>query len=97
MDRVRAVRLAVKCIQHLETYADKSADQIAADDLSMAVIGIKGAKVVLGAMKELELNETDWKARRPKNESWLELNHTINTLSGRPEPEDCCETCGKGK
>lgn len=97
MDRVRAVRLAVKCIQHLETYAGLSQDEIKADKMSMSVIGIKGAKVVFGAMKELEEKETDWKARRPKNEAWLELKATIDTLSGRPKPEDCCENCGKAK
>lgn len=97
MDRVRAVRLAVKCIQHLETYAEMSQDEIKADKMSMSVIGIKGAKVVFGAMKELEEKETDWKARRPKNEAWLELKATIDTLSGRPKPEDCCENCGKAK
>ena len=97
MDRVRAVRLAVKCIQHLETYAGMSRDEVAADRMSMSVIGIKGAKVVFGAMKELEEKETDWKARRPKNESWLELKSIVDTLSGRPKPEDCCENCGKGK
>jgi len=50
-----------------------------------------------GAMKELEEKETDWKARRPKNESWLALKPIVDTLSGRPKPEDCCETCGKAK
>lgn len=97
MDRVRAVRLAVKCIQHIEGYAGLSRDKVAADGMSMSVIGIKGAKVVFGAMKELEDTETDWKARRPKNESWLEMTSTVNILSGRPKPEDCCESCGKGK
>ena len=97
MDRVRAVRLAVKCIQHIETYADKPRDEVAADGMSMTVIGIKGAKVVFGAMKELENKETDWKARRPKNESWLQMTSIVDTLSGRPKPEDCCETCGKAK
>ena len=47
MDRVRAVRLAVKCMQHLEEYAGKSRDEVAADPMSASVIGIKGAKGVL--------------------------------------------------
>lgn len=97
MDRMRAARLAVKCIQHLETYGGKSQDEIKADDLSMSVIGIKGAKVVFGAMKEVEAIETDWKDRRPKHEFWLEFKATVDTLSGRPKPEECCEACGKGK
>lgn len=97
MDRVRAVRLAVKCMQHLEEYAGKSRDDVAADKMSMSVIGIKGAKVVFGSMKDLEATDTDWKARRPKDESWLRLKATVDILSGRPKPEDCCENCGKAK
>ena len=97
MDRVRAVRLAVKCMQHLEEYAGKSRDEVAADKMSMSVIGIKGAKVVFGSMKDLEATDTDWKARRPKDESWLRLKATVDILSGRPKPEDCCENCGKAK
>ena len=97
MDRVRAVRLAVKCITFLESYAGQSKDEIAADDMSMSVIGIRGAKVVFGAMERLEKEETDWKDRRPKDESWVQLKWIVDTLSGRPKPEDCCETCGKTK
>ncbi|KAL8955891.1 MAG: hypothetical protein Q9183_006493 [Haloplaca sp. 2 TL-2023] len=97
MDRVRAVRLAVKCITFLEGFAGKSKDEIMADPMSMSVIGIKGASVVFGAMEKVEKEETDWKDRRPKDESWLQLKTIVDTLSGRPKPDDCCETCGKGK
>ena len=97
MDRVRAVRLAVKCIQHLEKYAGKSEDNIVSDDLSMAVIGIKGASVVIGAMEKLEREETNWRDRRPKEESWLQYKKIVDTLSGRPKPGDCCPGCGKKK
>ncbi len=95
MDRVRAVRLAVKCIQAIEIYAGMSKDEIAADDLSMAVIGIKGASVVFGAMERLEREETNWRDRRPKAESWLQYKKIVDTLSGRPKKEDCCEGCGR--
>ncbi|KAI4213169.1 MAG: hypothetical protein LQ351_004115 [Letrouitia transgressa] len=97
MDRVRAVRLAVKCITFLESYAGRSGEEIAADEKSMSVIGIRGAKVAFGAMERLEREETDWKDRRPKDESWVQLKTIVDTLSGRPRPEDCCETCGKTK
>ena len=97
MDRVRAVRLAVKCIQHLESFAEKSPQEIEVDDTSLVVIGIKGASVVFGNMVKLENEETDWKSRRPKNEFWLNLKDIVNTLSGRPKAEDCCEECGKVK
>ncbi|KAI9859216.1 MAG: 6-phosphofructokinase, alpha subunit, partial [Pleopsidium flavum] len=97
MDRVRAVRLAVKCVQLLEDFAGKSRDEIAEDEMSVAVIGIKGASVVFGPMERLEKEETDWKDRRPKKEYWLKLKAVVDTLSGRPKESDCCETCGKAK
>lgn len=97
MDRVRAVRLAVKCIQYLEEYAGRSEDEIVADDMSMVVIGIKGASVVFGPMELLEREETNWKDRRPLQEAWLSLKGVVDTLSGRPKAEDCCVECGKAR
>ena len=97
MDRVRAVRLAVKCIQKLETYAGKAGEEIMNDDQSLAVIGIKGASLVLGGMERLEREDTNWKDRRPLNESWLAYKKIVDDLSGRPKPEECCVQCGKKK
>jgi 6-phosphofructokinase 1 len=97
MDRVRAVRLAVKCIHYLEGFQGKSREDIAQDPGSAAVIGIKGASVIFSSMERLEKEETDWKARRPTNEFWLKLKDTVDTLSGRPRAEDCCGECGKSK
>ena len=84
MDRVRAVRLAVRCIQHLEQFQGQSQAEIAADPMSAALIGIKGASVVFSAMEQLEKEETDWADRRPTNEFWLGLKDTVDILSGRP-------------
>jgi 6-phosphofructokinase 1 len=84
MDRVRAVRLAVKCCQFLEDFAGQSGEDIMADDMSAVVIGIKGASVVCSPMSTLEAEETDWKDRRPKDEFWLGLKGVVDTLSGRP-------------
>jgi 6-phosphofructokinase 1 len=36
-------------------------------------------------MKEVEENDTDWPARRPKDEFWLDLMQIVDTLSGRPK------------
>ncbi|KAL2812724.1 phosphofructokinase-domain-containing protein [Aspergillus granulosus] len=86
MDRIRALRMAIKCLMHLETYAGKSKDEIAADEMSATVIGIKGSQVlfsVMGGESGLEANETDWARRRPKAEFWLQLQDTVNILSGR--------------
>lgn len=85
MDRTRAVRLAIKCIEHLETYEDRADASILADPMSCTVIGIKGAQVVFSPMKDVEENETDWKNRRPKDEFWLGLKDIVDNLSGRPE------------
>lgn len=84
MDRVRAVRFGVKSLQHMETFWNKSKDEIAADPMSATVIGIRRAKVEFSPMERIEAEETDWKHRRPKDEFWLGLKDIIDTLSGRP-------------
>ncbi|KAL4765287.1 ATP-dependent 6-phosphofructokinase [Aspergillus foveolatus] len=86
MDRIRALRMAIKCMMHLESYAGKSKDEIAKDEMSATVIGIKGSQVlfsVMGGEHGLEKVETDWARRRPKAEFWLQLQDTVNILSGR--------------
>ena len=85
MDRVRAVRFGIKSLQHIETYAGKTKDEIAADPMSASVIGIRGAKVKFSAMEKIEREETDWKDRRPKDEFWMSLIDVVDTLSGRPK------------
>jgi len=85
MDRVRAVRFGVKSLQHLESFAGQSKDEIEEDPMSTVVIGIKGAKVLFSPMETVERKETDWKLRRPKDEFWMELKNTVDVLSGRPE------------
>lgn len=85
MDRTRAVRLAIKCMEHLESFEDRSPASLLADPQSSTVIGIKGASVVFGPMQEVEEKETDWKNRRPRNEFWTELKGTGDMLEGRPD------------
>jgi len=85
MDRTRAVRLAIKCIEHLEQYEDRSDSTILNDPQSSTVIGIKGASVVFSSMKDVEEKETDWPNRRPKDEFWLGLKDIVDMLAGRPE------------
>ena len=85
MDRVRAVRFGVMSLQHLETFAGKSGEQIMNDELSAVVIGIKRSRVEFSPMKQVEERETDWKNRRPKDEFWLKQKDVIDTLSARPK------------
>ncbi|KAJ6112367.1 6-phosphofructokinase eukaryotic type [Penicillium capsulatum] len=86
MDRVRALRMSIRCMQHIESYGGKSRDEIAADPTSASVIGVKGSQVLfspMGGDSGLEATETDWKRRCPKSEFWLELQDVVNMLSGR--------------
>ncbi len=84
MDRVRAVRLAVKCIQDIEQRVGVSGEDLMKDKMSASVIGIRGASVVFSPMETLEDEETHWKERRPRNEFWLGLKGVVDVLSGRP-------------
>ncbi|KAK4619913.1 ATP-dependent 6-phosphofructokinase [Fulvia fulva] len=83
MDRVRAIQLAIKSLQLIETYTGKSKDQIAADPMSAALIGIRGANVTFDGVEHIGREETDWKHRRPKDEFWMEMADVVNALSGR--------------
>lgn len=83
MDRVRATRFGVKSLQHLESFAGKSKDEIVKDDMSAAIIGIRGSQVEFSAMKVIEETETDWKNRRPLDEFWMDFKSLVDTLSGR--------------
>ncbi|KAL3418907.1 ATP-dependent 6-phosphofructokinase 1 [Phlyctema vagabunda] len=85
MDRTRAVRLAIKCIEKLEEFEDRSDTVLMNSPEACSVIGIKGASVVFSPMKDVEENETDWKNRRPKDEFWIGLKSMVDVLSGRPE------------
>ncbi|KAK5090549.1 6-phosphofructokinase, alpha subunit [Lithohypha guttulata] len=99
MDRIRALRMSIKCMQFLEdNFAGKSKDEIMATEDSAVVIGIQGSQVLftpIGGESGLEAKETDWKARRPLNEFWRPLKSTVDILSGRPKDTDCCTECGK--
>ncbi|KAI5818812.1 phosphofructokinase-domain-containing protein [Pyronema omphalodes] len=91
MDRVRAVRLAVRCIQFMEdNYVPLAEEGVEAGKGCMdrpetaAVIGIKGASVVFTSVDELRQEEhTDWEQRRPRRGFWRDLKNIVDTLSGR--------------
>lgn len=85
MDRTRAVRFGVKSIQHLESFAGKSREEIRNDPTSTTVIGIRGSQVVFSNMDKVEQEETDWKNRRPIDEFWFGWKDIIDTLSARPK------------
>ncbi|KAL2918906.1 6-phosphofructokinase, alpha subunit [Polyrhizophydium stewartii] len=96
LDRIRATRLAVKCVDWLEDVAAEIRAGAAADGASTAklahmsifttnpehsaVIGIRGAAVVLSPVLDL-LKEVDLKARRTKNAWWMGLGRLVRVLS----------------
>jgi 6-phosphofructokinase 1 len=84
LDRARAIRFAVRSMEHLESYASSSREEIAKDPKSTAVIGIRQAKVSVTASQELEENETDWTNRRPLHAHWLHMKELGDILAGRP-------------
>ncbi|KAL2209172.1 6-phosphofructokinase [Sarocladium strictum] len=85
MDRCRAVRLAIKCIQHLEDYGRGAHNRVKKDDGSATVIGIQGSEVVFTPVKALEEQATDWPNRRPKMAHWIGMREVVDILGGRPE------------
>ncbi|KAL2158386.1 hypothetical protein VTH06DRAFT_4434 [Thermothelomyces fergusii] len=87
MDRCRAVRLAIRCIQHLEQFGRNVHNRVKNDPMSATVIGIEGASVVFTPVKQLEEEETDWPNRRPKKIFWKDIGEICDILSGRPKHE----------
>lgn len=85
MDRCRSVRLAIKCIQHLESFGCDAHNHVKKEPNSAAVIGIQGSEVVFTPMKELEEKGTDWPNRRPKMAHWLDMRDVVDILGGRPD------------
>ncbi|KAK4229549.1 putative 6-phosphofructokinase [Podospora fimiseda] len=85
MDRCRAVRLAIRCIQHLEQFGRGVHNKVKTDPMSATVIGIKGASVVFTPVKKVEEEETDWPNRRPKAAYWLGMKEIVDILGGRPK------------
>jgi hypothetical protein len=77
MDRVRATRLAVKCVQWLE-------DPDVREGCTSAVIGIRGGNVVFSNSETLEDQETDFETRRSKVVWWSGLKKISTTLSNDP-------------
>ncbi|KAG5519197.1 hypothetical protein PMAC_002285 [Pneumocystis sp. 'macacae'] len=82
MDRVRATRLAIKCIQFIEKMSYTNMHN---DASSAAVIGIRAAKVVTTPIEVLQ-HEADMEARCPKTSWWFNIKNLINILSGRNVP-----------
>ncbi|KAI8576357.1 hypothetical protein K450DRAFT_257387 [Umbelopsis ramanniana AG] len=91
MDRIRASRLAVKCIQFIEQQAFPALDAAHAKGASRpvdiintpesaCVIGIVGTDVLFSPVKSL-LGETDMKERKSSKAWWMPMTGLIHLLS----------------
>ncbi|BFZ53938.1 6-phosphofructokinase, alpha subunit [Savitreella phatthalungensis] len=85
MDRVRATRLAIKCMQFIEKHACSTTIPALPDETS-SVIGIRGISVVFTPVHGLVHDEADHKHRRPKDAWWKHVATTLGILSGRSLP-----------
>eukprot|EP01117_Protostelium_nocturnum_P009250 TRINITY_DN330_c0_g1_i1.p1 TRINITY_DN330_c0_g1~~TRINITY_DN330_c0_g1_i1.p1 ORF type:complete len:968 (+),score=198.85 TRINITY_DN330_c0_g1_i1:303-3206(+) len=85
MDRVRATRLAVRCMRFLEEKAHGPKESLSKDESSV-VIGIKGSNVVFTPFREAEEKETEVKLRKSKNNWWKDLKPLSDLLQrGTPD------------
>jgi 6-phosphofructokinase 1 len=80
MDRVRATRLAVKCVQWLEDPDSRE------EGCTSSVIGIRGGNVVFSDSETLEVQEADFETRRSKVIWWSGLKKVSTTLSINTPP-----------
>jgi 6-phosphofructokinase 1 len=84
LDRCRAVRLAIKCIERLEAYGHCAHNKVKADPVSASVIGIQGSGVVFTPVQTLEEEDTNWKDRCSKSIPWMAHKEVVDSLGGRP-------------
>ncbi|KAK6456939.1 alpha subunit of 6-phosphofructokinase [Scheffersomyces xylosifermentans] len=88
MDRVYAVKFAVKSVQFIEEWNGSSTtdrvNPILGDEASAGVvIGIQGAQVKFTPIKDLYDNEADIELRKGKTVHWKGMSEVSDMLSGR--------------
>ena len=90
LDRSRAVRLAMRCMNFLEEHSVKikAVGQKEKDKLrktlkgTAAVITVQGSSIVFAPASEV-LEHADMKNRRGENPWWLPLKELAETLGGK--------------
>ncbi|KAI7868080.1 6-phosphofructokinase [Spinellus fusiger] len=93
MDRIRATRLAMSCIEFIESHTMgllKICHQqhlpipieLSLEAASIAVVGLAGENIQISSVKDL-LAVTDIKNRKPTKGWWYEHRDLIDVLSGR--------------
>lgn len=94
LDRIRATRLAMRCIQFIEEHASEALKK--ANDCgfpcpveltnakeSVAVAGLSGHSVIFEPVSKLMETNTDLKNRKPRTAWWTEHREIIDLLAGR--------------
>lgn len=87
MDRVRATRLAIKCVQFLEDHQDDRAKPLREQEEIHSVIGIRSSKLVFTPIQTLWDFETEVGSRRPIKIFWNRMIQVGEMLLGRSRPE----------
>ncbi|KAI7859897.1 6-phosphofructokinase [Circinella umbellata] len=93
LDRIRATRSAIKCIEFMELHSSEALDkaylskqgtpiELTQCEDSVAVVGIWGADVKCNSVKSL-LPVTDMKNRKPRSAWWFEHRPLVDLLAGR--------------
>nr|XP_019047124.1 6-phosphofructokinase [Kwoniella bestiolae CBS 10118]OCF26054.1 6-phosphofructokinase [Kwoniella bestiolae CBS 10118] len=92
MDRTRAARLALRCMQFLEKHATPNSQSShrsgskhkkpAYSTETATMIAIRGSKIVYATMEEV-LKHTDMKLRRGKDEWWSDIKRLAEIMGGR--------------
>jgi 6-phosphofructokinase 1 len=86
LDRTRAARLSLRCMQFLETHGTPNAQSARGkrkySKETAAMIAIRGSKIVYATMDEV-MRHTDMKLRRGKDEWWGDIKRLVEVMGGR--------------
>ncbi|WWC86865.1 6-phosphofructokinase [Kwoniella dendrophila CBS 6074] len=90
MDRTRAARLSLRCMQFLENHATPNSQsshrghhkKTNYSKETATMIAIRGSKIVYATMDEV-LKHTDMKKRRGKDEWWSDIKRLAEIMGGR--------------
>ncbi|KAI8375910.1 6-phosphofructokinase, partial [Radiomyces spectabilis] len=93
LDRIRATRLAMRCVQFAEEHSIEALNEayqknkstpieVTNSPKSVAVVGIAGHNVTFKSVQEL-LPVTDMKNRKPRDAWWFDHRTLVDMLTGR--------------
>uniref|UniRef100_A0A060TAE5 ATP-dependent 6-phosphofructokinase n=1 Tax=Blastobotrys adeninivorans TaxID=409370 RepID=A0A060TAE5_BLAAD len=83
MDRARAARFAVRCVQFIEDQQEVRSKPTPDQDSMYSVVGVRKAKLVYTPVRDLWDFETEVSSRRPNKIHWNRLITIADMLVGR--------------